>query len=286
MTAQDESLALRPHSLTDTWGPYLDSITIDDLRSRVRRYQQGSRKERTPEQIRRELYAVLTSPTRDSFPVGPPQMQSFSAGQWVYRVRPIRKPEEIRVAADVWNPPSHAARPGRLNKANESLLYTALAPDVALDEARIEVGDMFALSQFEVTQHFTALWLGEHWPITDLTLLQSKKKKILDDFLLSIFSARGGLDDSHRYVAPELLVKDFYDLPSEVFDGWIYRSIPHPGGLNLAFRPDSGRKVLKFLSVHLAYRIESEPGSWSMNQFEFLHQEHGGENLLSALESC
>lgn len=259
-------------------------MTLDELRAKVETYRRGARKVRTPEQIRRELYAVLTPANSNAFPVGPHQSQVIPAGQWVYRVRPIRHPDEIREAADVWSPPSHVASPGRLNQAKESILYTATAPDVALEEGRIKVGDMFALSQFEVTQDFTAIWIGKHWPISDLTLLQSKKKKILDDFLLSIFSARGGADDSHRYVAPELLVKDFYDLPPDFFDGWLYRSVAHPDGLNLAFRPDSGRKVLKFLSVHLAQRIESEPGSWGMHQFEFLRQEPGSETLVSALE--
>ncbi|NDK31193.1 RES family NAD+ phosphorylase [Nesterenkonia haasae] len=265
----------------ESWAPYLDSMTLNEIESRIERFDQIAWTLGSPERLRDELYAVLTPPHRSSFPVVSAEFRNIPEATNVYRVRQISSPEQIKESADVWHAPPNLVGAGRLNREQESLLYTANSPKVAIAEARVQVGDMFALSEYEAAHDIPVVLVGQQASIAGLNALQATKKRLLDAFFLRIFTTPSLPNGNRPYVATEVLAKEFYDYPADVCTGWMYDSISSPGGVNFAFRPDESQRVLQFKCVHLARLLHTGPEAYGWYMFDVKRQRAGRDELVS-----
>ena len=181
------------------------------------------------------------------------------AGTPLYRARKIESAAEIRHPADVWEPPpAYVRSAGRLNLPGESLLYTAADPLTALHEIRLQPGEMFALFQYEVQNDFRLTSLGRRSIETKqngFTLNEEKKLKIIQDFVEDVFTQRAEPEAAHVYMGPQIIAKEYFDLPPHLSNGWAYRSVVDPSekALNACLRPESAHELLSLVVVTIGW---------------------------------
>lgn len=242
------------------------------LKSRIDKYSKQSKKKGSREQIRRQIYAVLMPPSGDRFAI-PHSGHPIKLGTPLYRARKLSDPSEMKVESDVWNAPPQFVGPGRLNVDGESLLYTAVAQaSTAAYEVRAKAGDLVAMSEYRTIQPFSALRIGDEYLPEGLTLKGEKKLRMIMQFMSDIFTQRTAPDTSHKYVAPELITKEFYDLPPGIFKAWSYTSIADPSGYgwNLCFRPAHAKQLIEYVSTKVV-KIHVDPASGG---YTFHHEVH------------
>jgi hypothetical protein len=167
----------------------------------------------------------------------------------LYRARRIHNRTEISTFADVWAAPSHLVKePGRLNVANESLLYTAASiPLTAAVEARVRPGELVAMTRFNVIQPFNLVHIGGVPSWVSLNVKRTRKLKVIMDFVESIFQQKYDASDEARYVATEIVAKEMYGLDPVQFPAWGYQSVRanNPLAYNVCLRPDVARSLLQ-----------------------------------------
>jgi len=144
--------------------------------------------------------------------------------------------------------------PGRLNVQHEPLIYTAVGnPLTAAFEARIKDGDIFAMIEYRAAEPVTVARIEALAESSGLTGKDSHKLNMILQFLQDAFTQKAGPEESHIYMAPEIIVKEFFDWPPPVAQGWGYPSIANPlGGYNVCFRPDQAREKLQVVEVLIA----------------------------------
>ncbi|WP_314324206.1 hypothetical protein [Paenarthrobacter ilicis] len=162
---------------------------------------------------------------------------------------------EVAVASDVWEPPEAYARAGRLNIDGEPLLYVSVDhPAVAVYEGRIMPGDLFAMAKFRPKETFSVARVAD--ADKDETYSRSEERNLMaiQDFLAEVFNERADPDLEQPYVGTEIVVKNYYDYPSDITQGWGYKSLAQPGGMqgwNLAMRPGPAREFLELVDVQI-----------------------------------
>jgi hypothetical protein len=233
--------------------PLLASFTLDELEQRIAAYESNSATRTDYGQIWRELSDVVHVNREPGF-VMPAPTRPIAKGTRLYRARRITDlSSDIERIRHAWEPKPHQARQGRLNGANEPLLYAAMSPGTAFFEARIRVGDHFAMMEFETKSDFDIALIHDPGDVPGLDNLEQQKLSRVFRFLEDVFTQRVEPGSTHKYGAPEAVAKLFFDYPPEISAGWLYRSVADPGGLgaNLAFRPETGHEVLELLSVEV-----------------------------------
>ena len=178
---------------------------------------------------------------------------NFYRGRWI-----VDPAQDLKTTADIWEPPpAQVKKAGRLNSSGESILYTSLDdPTTAVHECRLSVGDTFAMSRFEAKSSFQSTHVGVDLSIPGLNTDETKKMQIIQDFLHRAFSAKVSSTDSDPYRVSRLIALDYFDLPPQVYKGWFFGSVIDPSGRgwNVSFRPEAGRKALRYKETHV-YRL-------------------------------
>lgn len=239
---------------------YLAAHDPAALKSKVADYAVKSRKPRSREQIRKEIYIVLKAPGGNHFVI-PQSGHPILADTPLFRARIIDDAADIAEEKDVWHAPSHYVGPGRLNTAGESLLYTAVGvPRTAAFEVRAKAGDLVAMTEYKVTSQFNALRIGDEFLPDGLSLKGRHKLGIIMKFLEDIFTQRSIPEETHKYIAPELVTKDLWDLPASEFQAWSYTSLADPSGTgwNLCFRPALAQNLLAYVKTDIV-KIVADP---------------------------
>lgn len=179
----------------------------------------------------------------------------YPAGTRFYRVRAL--PDDDReiplrtmsTVADCWEPPESIVRAGRLNRDNESLLYTApVLPEVAVEEMRIEDNQLFSLIIYEAIEPINVTMIGAAANVDGLNEDETLKIRMIQDFLRHEFIRDVGAGTEYLYRISESITKDYFDLPPEVQDAWCYPSVAKKGCLNVCFRKNK-RNKLKFIGT-------------------------------------
>lgn len=232
---------------------YLDRLDLNGLEYRVRDYRDRSRWFRTSEQFRRAVYAVMLTPEKSL--VFLPQSQDVVAGEKMYRVRDIQKASEIKKVRDVWCRVD-GVRAGRLNASGVPVFYAALDIRTALDEIGIRTDGLASIAEYEAIETVKSIHIGAEVSLPNLSVDQAQKHQLLQSFLHGIFSRPSITKQDGDYIAPEMLVSDFFTLPPDIFCGWSYSSVARTGGRNVAFRPDEAKRLLKLNRVTIATRVD------------------------------
>lgn len=187
-----------------------------------------------------------------------PSNANYPAGTRFYRVRTL--PENDRnlplknmsKVSDCWEPPINIVRMGRLNKDNESLLYTSpIVPNTAIEEMKISDGELFSLIVYEATEQINVTMIGLPPKIEDLDTTEILKMRMIQDFLKHEFIRDVGIGTEYLYRISESITKDYFDLPPKWQDAWCYPSVAKKGSFNVCFRKEK-RKKLKLVGVQLA----------------------------------
>ncbi|MHC6176256.1 hypothetical protein [Glutamicibacter sp. X7] len=230
--------------------PYLATIDPAKLKSKIARYERLARQPRTREQIDRDIYEVLLSRHENGTASAafPANTRRFERGTKLYRARILNHVDDVSQLSDVWEAPEPYVRAGRLNIPREPLIYTSVHnPSTAAFEVRMKPGDIYAMIEYKMQLDTSFAPIGEYPKNKYLTMAEGRKLDMLHGFMEDIFTQRADPNDEHIYIAPELLVKNFFDWPLEMSQAWGYRSLAEPGGngYNLCFRPEVAKKHLE-----------------------------------------
>ncbi|WP_104141018.1 hypothetical protein [Arthrobacter sp. ZGTC131] len=267
-----------------------DYLALHDpanLKARIARYEAQSRKPRSREQIRKELYRVLMPQEGGRFAL-PISAHPILEGTPLFRARNLSDVDEMKVESDAWNAPAQYVGPGRLNTDGESLLYTSVAePSTAAFELRAKAGDLLAMSEFRVINQFNAVRMGDDFVPPGLSLKGERKLRTIMGFLQDIFTQRTFPDETHKYIAPELVTKEFWDLPEGIYKAWSYTSVADPrgNGWNLCFRPTPARQVLEYVRtdvVQLAPDVTPDAAVFQHQVLKSLVKDHNSDSLVEA----
>ena len=128
---------------------------------------------------------------------------------------------------------------GRINKPNESLLYTAFNPHTAIYETHILKNDPFAIFVYEAKRDVKVSWIGSptnyaHHHITNQTAIHVHE--ILKKFLVDEFTREVPLGQEQTYRITEHIAKQYFVSPEG--DGWRYPSVKNKSEDNICFKTD------------------------------------------------
>jgi len=191
----------------------------------------------------------------------------YNKGTKFFRVRTLSTEDhciplkDIKIPKDVWNPPQSIARLGRLNRENESLLYTSPNnPSIAIEETKIKENTNFVLAVFEAIDDIRVCNMATTPTIEELNEEENLKHKIINDFLVHEFIRDVGTGTEFLYKISETIMKDYYDLPHEVQDGWCYPSVAHKDSYNMCFRENKAKEKLKLKGIQIAVKVNDDKG--------------------------
>ncbi|CAL2083195.1 conserved hypothetical protein [Tenacibaculum dicentrarchi] len=189
-----------------------------------------------------------------------PMITKYPVNTRFYRVRKIAKDDvylplkAMTFESDAWNPPEKfITKRGRLNKVNESLLYTSPKdPSIAVEELKIEENERFCLIVYESTDEVKASMIGVWEDIPELNDDENLKMRIINNFLRDEFTRDVGEGTEFLYKVSEQITKDYFDLPPKtVQDAWCYPSIAKKQSINVCFRPYIAKNLLKLVGVQI-----------------------------------
>lgn len=237
---------------------HLQRVTVDEIQHRVDAFFGSSTLGLTDEDIRAKFNKIVcpggNSPmafAKDARLIT--EATNFYRGRWI-----ADSAKDLKTTADIWEPRSALVKnPGRLNSSGESILYTSVDdPTTAVHECRFAVGDTFAMSRFEAKSSFQSTHVGVDLSISGLNTEEIRKLDVIQDFLYQAFSAKVSSTDPDPYRVSRLIALDYFDLPPQMFKGWAFRSVVDPSdrGWNVSFRPEVGRKALRYKETHV-YRL-------------------------------
>ncbi|MGI1796187.1 RES domain-containing protein [Acinetobacter schindleri] len=218
---------------------YLDKIDLKELKAKIRNFRSLPRHKLSDKELMEEIYKVLEI---DNHFILQPHFRTYPVGSYFYRIRKLLQPNisELKSVNDFWNAPQDLINSyQRLNKPKESLLYTAFDIETAIVETRLKENDFFCLMIYENIKPIKAVCIGTSFN-DDLRLIE------IEDFLAEEFCKPVGTGIEHFYRTSELIAKHFFDLPpEEIQDAWEYPSVQDRKKLNICFRPELGKKLLK-----------------------------------------
>ena len=182
-----------------------------------------------------------------------PQGCSYNVGTRFYRTRIVntQELEQFSTIGAYWNPPKeYITKPGRLNKAHESLLYTSLNPATTFSELKIQSNQTIALIVYEALEPIKMNIIGAETTIRDLNEDDIRKYQLYNNFLREEFTKEVQPGLEYYYRVSEYIAKFYFDLPPrDVQDAWMYPSVASSGEYNVCFRPEIAKEVLKFVGV-------------------------------------
>ncbi len=270
---------------------YLRSIDLIVLLDRISSFRDLDFKRMSSEEIFRRFCEVLAF-GRSGGPrvyMHPCHTRCFEVGTRFYRVRKLENTSiplrEMRTETDAWEAPQHVVRAGRLNRANESLLYTAPDMNVALEEMKVSHGEVVPIIVYEAVERIATVEIGIPAPDEGLSDEERAKLRVLTDFLRHEFIREVGQGTEHLFKISEAIAKNYFDLPPEISDGWCYPSVARKGGINTCFRPVAAKKKLALQGFMLA-SAQLTDNSYSTRILTIAHGFHReGEFVYHPLSS-
>jgi Flp pilus assembly protein TadD len=243
-----------PMDVEWTLDGYLQRVNIDRLARAIDDYKRASRKHQTRPQIRRALFEVLRAPGVANV-VLPFRYIRVPVGAKLFRARKIIEPGQIESQDDIWMAPPSYIGAGRLNDVGEPLLYASANGATALYEVRAEPGDLVAVTRFKVATPFLSMHLSARIEEPELSFLSQRKLRLITRFVEEVFAQEIPADESHRYIAPDLLAKEFLNMPSKL-DGWTYRSVADPrvenlSAINTCIRGERAKYLIEYVGTDI-----------------------------------
>ncbi len=249
---------------------FLSHVTLTEILNKIEHFQKIDWKTISDNDLMHEILNVISVKVNGiNRAMLIPRFGKYPSGTRFYRVRKIND-EDFRIPCDtikkeqdVWNPPVECVtRPGRLNKVNESLLYTSPGtPLVPIKEMNISESEKFGLIVYESVQPIKVVLIGLWEDFPDLSEEENLKMRLYNHFFYTEFTKDVGLGTEYLYRVSERITKDYFDLPPrDCQDAWCYPSIASKQNLNVCFRPEIARDVLKFVGVQFAQLEKTDHG--------------------------
>ncbi|MBO2695451.1 hypothetical protein [Shewanella algae] len=238
---------------------FLKHVDAAHLHDKICKFRDLDFKRMSYQEVQSAIMEVIVFDTpRGNISILTPMNARYPAGTRFYRVRslpdddrqlPLRTMSKI---ADCWEPPEDIVRAGRLNRDNESLLYTApQSPVVAVEEMKIPDNQLFSLIVYESTDPISVTMIGAEPNVEGLSNEEVLKVRMIQDFLKHEFIRDVGVGTEYLYRISESITKDYFDLPPDVQDAWCYPSVAKKGSFNVCFRKGH-RSKLKLIGVQIA----------------------------------
>lgn len=230
---------------------YLRSLEIQAFKERATRFRSHNFEHMSPASITNAVLEVLL--------VNGQYAQTlchtvYEPGTVFWRARSLNFETvppltNMRSIADAWEPPTRWAGAGRLNRAQEPLLYVAVNEPVGLHrEARIPAGSFYALIKYEATKPINATVLQPGHP-QDLDLDVESREKLLEVERFVNEELFRPVDDEYQYKVTEVITKSLFDIPAQLQQAWVYPSVLNPRRWNAAFRPADAHTCLRLIGV-------------------------------------
>jgi hypothetical protein len=234
-------------------------VDIGHLHDKVSKFRDLDFKRMSYKDVQSAISDVITFNTPQGVvSVLMPMNANYPAGTRFYRVRtlpaddrnlPLRTMSKV---SDCWEPPENIVSAGRLNRDNESLLYTApMSPFVAVEEMKIPDDQLFSLIVYEALNQINVTMIGAPPNIEGLDSEEVLKVKMIQDFLKHEFIRDVGVGTEYLYRISESITKDYFDLPPDFQDAWCYPSVAKKGHFNVCFRKEK-RSKLRLIGSQIA----------------------------------
>jgi hypothetical protein len=238
---------------------FLKYVDIGHLHDKVSKFRDLDFKRMSYKDVQSAISDVITFNTPQGVvSVLMPMNANYPAGTRFYRVRtlpaddrnlPLRTMSKV---SDCWEPPENIVSAGRLNRDNESLLYTApMSPFVAVEEMKIPDDQLFSLIVYEALNQINVTMIGAPPNIEGLDSEEVLKVKMIQDFLKHEFIRDVGVGTEYLYRISESITKDYFDLPPDFQDAWCYPSVAKKGHFNVCFRKEK-RSKLRLIGSQIA----------------------------------
>jgi hypothetical protein len=207
----------------------------------------------------------------------------YPAGSLFWRARRLA-PEDhmfplrgMNSVADAWEPPARFVRSaGRLNKTNESLLYTCVdTPFATPFEIRVPDGERFSLMKFRATRQVSLTGIGLPIDPNMPSPFPDASGRLTSEFFARQFSRRVDDPENGEYYLSELVAKYNYDLPPEFHDGWLYPSTQMASALNATFRPETAHRKLELFGIAIC-TYDSQHGALRGQCYSDAREDHRG----------
>lgn len=238
---------------------FLKYVDASHLHDKICKFRDLDFKRMSYQEVQSAITEVITFETSfGNICILTPMNAQYPTGTRFYRVRSL--PEDDRnlplrtmsTVADCWEPPENIVRAGRLNRDNESLLYTAPSlPVVAVEEMKVKDNQLFSLIVYEAIEPINVTMIGATPNVDGLSNDEALKVRMLQDFLKHEFIRDVGVGTEYLYRISESITKDYFDLPPDFQDAWCYPSVAQKGCLNVCFRKGK-RNKLKFIGTQIA----------------------------------
>ena len=229
-------------------------ISIQEIKEKISNFQKIDLKDITDNDLNIAIQDVMNIDVDGSkMHIFYPHTNILPANKRLYRVRMvnIENLNQFSTIGAYWNPPAEfISKPGRLNKAHESLLYTSLNPFTTFSELKISANQSFALIVYETLESIKANVIGLNYNIPELSEDDNQKYQLYNNFLQEEFTRKVEPGFEYLYRVSEYIAKFYFDLPPREFqDAWMYPSVASTGEYNICFRPEIAKEVLKIVGV-------------------------------------
>lgn len=192
-----------------------------------------------------------------------PEYVSLPERATVFRARSVSSSLEFGAKSidqsQLWEPPKEfVTKFGRLNKPGESYLYANCGdPVTTLDEARVNVGDQFALIAYEVVRPIKAICIGVYIPPEARGLFEQSPAAfeqycLLHEYLHQEFSRPLEVLGETTYQLSNAIVDEFYSYEPCV----AYSPVGGGRGLNLRMAPEVAHGNLTIRGVYFGTRSD------------------------------
>lgn len=181
--------------------------------------------------------------------------QEIGRGHLLWRAREMSidsLEQNLVTPSDLWEAPKEFVGAGRLNAANEPILYTTFeAPFGTLKEARItEPGKTFILMAYEVLSPIIVRRIGVTNPDEALPRHYREIETCVSRFVAETLSIPAVHDSPKLYKFTRKLLRTLYRLEDGWEVGWGYAStIVGPELLNIAIEPVAAHAQLEVAAV-------------------------------------
>lgn len=246
----------------------LSKTKLIDIKTKIRKYKKLDFKNLKNEDLSKELLeTILIGDNKKQMAYLRPIISILPKKTRFYRIRTLESQnlsisvkKAMQYEQDAWNPPvEKVTKIGRLNKINESLLYTCLEdPSIAMEETKVKKGEYFCLIVYEAISEIQMCGIGEWQNLPELNEEENLKMHTIAKFLKNEFARNVTEGTEYFYRISEIIAKDYFDLPPDSQDAWCYPSVAAKRGFNVCFRPEKATKLLKLVDVQICEAIRED----------------------------
>lgn len=274
----------------------LSKIKLIDIKTKIRKYKKLDFKNLKDEDLSRELLeTILIGDDKTQMAYLIPIMSILPQKTRFYRIRTLESQDlsisvkkAMQYEQDAWNPPiEKVTKIGRLNRTNESLLYTCLKdPSIAMEETKVKKGEYFCLIVYEAISEIKMCGIGEWQNLPELNGEENSKMHTIAKFLRNEFARNVTEGTEYFYRISEIIAKNYFDLPTDFQDAWCYPSVAAKRGLNVCFRPEKATKLLKLVGVQIGEAIKENDETFIVKGFGILDNENKFEYAVLNEQNC